>query len=123
MGFQRIRKLYSNRQQRIQLIARVGNDEGQIAAANVAQLIRSHVQQILAAVSNGPTHLSRRGKELHNGPRDEGLARSGLSDQTDHLTPVDCQVDPVERVNLALVCTECCVQVLDLQQSFWGRHR
>ena len=106
MGFQRIRKLYSNRQQRIQLIARVGNDEGQIAAANVAQLIRSHVQQILAAVSDGPTHLTRRGKELHNGPRDEGLARSGLPDQTDHLTPVDCQVDPVERMDLARVRNE-----------------
>ena len=71
-------------------------------------------EQLAALEADGAAHLRGPGQKAHGCQRGDGLARTRLSDDAQHLAGGQSEVDPPHRVHDAVLCPEVDLEMFDL---------
>ena len=95
---------------------RVLEDHGDLGTANAGHVAVGPPQQLGAVEAHRPGDLGGLVEQSHDSRGGDGLARTGLADQGQHLTAGDGQVDSAHGVDAPVLRGEGDVQVGDLQQ-------
>src|SRR5687767_10387355 len=100
MVAQHVADLRADGLQRIELPARVGDDHGNVAAADLAHLLVVETREITSIeVDAAAFDPSGRRNKTHDGARQNSLARSGLADEAENLSRPHLERDAPQRLH------------------------
>ena len=114
--------LLLDRVQRIERGHRLLEDDGDVGAANLANVPLGQAEQILALEHHLAGRMARRRirQQLHDRQRGRRFSRSRLADQRQRLALLDAERDAIDRQRRASTRAECDRQFLDGEQRLGG---
>jgi hypothetical protein len=93
-------------------------DDGDLLRADLAHLLGLERDKVAALPQDlpGDDSAGRHRDELQDRHRGDGLAAAGLADDADGFAAADREIDPVDRVNHAVVSHEMRLQPADVEE-------
>src|SRR5471032_2111159 len=125
MQTQNLSDLLFNRVQRIKRRHRLLKNNGDVVAANLADVALGHRQQFLALEDDRAGRMARRriGQQFHHRQRGGRLAGPGFADQRHGLALGNVERHAVDRQHLAATCAEGYRKIAHGEKFFGRAHR